>query len=194
MLDEQNEFLITRISHDLAGSIGAVANAAELLEEGDMDFIENITSILKTSSVSLAARLKFFRMAFGIKNANLENSDVVVKTINDYLASHTNKNFPINLKYDVKNIENRKTSLIMIMLIADVMIRGGNISVWDEAGEIFVKAETDSKFADEKLAKISNIINNGGEVNDAELVHAMMLKNKKTSIRCDENVVVLKTE
>ena len=96
-----NELLITRISHDLAGNIGAVANAVELLEEDGVDFIDNITSILKTSSFSLAARLKFFRLACGMKNANLEDKNVVIKTIEDYLVSHSNKNFPIKLEYFV---------------------------------------------------------------------------------------------
>ena len=45
-----SELICTRISHDLIGNIGAVANAVELLEEGDMDFLDDIRSILKTSS------------------------------------------------------------------------------------------------------------------------------------------------
>ena len=35
------ETVCTRMSHDLIGNIGAVANAVELLEEGDMDFIDD---------------------------------------------------------------------------------------------------------------------------------------------------------
>lgn len=33
-----SEIICTRISHDLIGNIGAVSNAVELLEDGDMDF------------------------------------------------------------------------------------------------------------------------------------------------------------
>ena len=36
------ELVCTRISHDLIGNIGAVANAVELLEEGDTDFLDEI--------------------------------------------------------------------------------------------------------------------------------------------------------
>ena len=68
----------TRISHDLIGNIGAVSNAVELLEEGDMDFLPDIKSILNTSSSVLSARLKFFRMAFGLDNSNLENLAIIV--------------------------------------------------------------------------------------------------------------------
>ena len=79
------ELICTRLSHDIVGNIGAVSNAVELLEEGDMDFIDDIKSILSVSSKTLAARLKFFRMTFGLNNANLENSDIVFKTAQDYL-------------------------------------------------------------------------------------------------------------
>lgn len=72
-VSEISELVCTRISHDLIGNIGAVSNAVELLEEGDMDFMDDIRSILKVSSGVLTARLKFFRMAFGVDNANLEN-------------------------------------------------------------------------------------------------------------------------
>ena len=82
-----SELICTRISHDLIGNIGAVANAVELLEEGDMDFLDDIRSILKVSSQVLAARLKFFRMAFGLENANLEDASLVRKTTADYLKT-----------------------------------------------------------------------------------------------------------
>ena len=79
------ELICTRLSHDIIGNIGAVANAVELLEEGDMDFIDDIKSILNVSSKTLSARLKFFRLTFGLNNANLENKETVVKTVQDYL-------------------------------------------------------------------------------------------------------------
>lgn len=71
---ELAELICTRISHDVIGNVGAVANAVELLEEGDMDFLDDIRSILKISSSVLSARLKFFRLAFGLTNANLDLS------------------------------------------------------------------------------------------------------------------------
>ena len=37
-----SELICTRLSHDIVGNIGAVANAVELLEEDDMDFVTNV--------------------------------------------------------------------------------------------------------------------------------------------------------
>ena len=87
------ELVCTRLSHDIIGNIGAVANAVELLEEGDVDFMDDIKSILKTSSTTLAARLKFFRMAFGLNNANLEDEITVKNIAQDYLFTLGNKDF-----------------------------------------------------------------------------------------------------
>ena len=45
-----SEIVATRLSHDLIGNIGAVANAVELLNEGDEDDREDIGNILNFSS------------------------------------------------------------------------------------------------------------------------------------------------
>ena len=81
------ELICTRLSHDIVGNIGAVSNAVELLEEGDMDFIDDIKSILSVSPKTLSSRLKFFRMAFGLNNSNLENNEIVVKTENMFFVN-----------------------------------------------------------------------------------------------------------
>lgn len=54
-----SEIVATRLSHDLIGNIGAVANAVELLNEGDEDDREDIGNILNFSSKVLSRRLKF---------------------------------------------------------------------------------------------------------------------------------------
>lgn len=103
-----SELICTRISHDLIGNIGAFANAVELLEDEDDDFIDEIKNTLKTSSEVLTARLKFFRMAFGLTNANLENIETVKKVTEDYLQT-LNLNHPV--KADIKSSTVRLTAL-----------------------------------------------------------------------------------
>ena len=70
-----SEIMATRLSHDLIGNIGAVANAVELLNEGDEDDREDISNILNFSSKVLSRRLKFFRLCFGLSNAAVKTTE-----------------------------------------------------------------------------------------------------------------------
>ena len=60
---ELSELICTRISHDLIGNIGAVANAVELMDE-DPEALDDAKPILSVSSKVLTARLKFFLFCF----------------------------------------------------------------------------------------------------------------------------------
>ncbi len=155
---EVTELVCTRISHDLIGNIGAVSNAVELLEEGDMDFMEDIRSILKVSSGVLTARLKFFRMVFGMTNANLEKLDVVEKTTVDYLRTLGNINYPINLNMRLANWQLSRMSMLAIMILADIFIKGGSIEVREETGRLVIMATGDN-LSSEKMGIITDIVN-----------------------------------
>lgn len=192
------ELICTRLSHDIVGNIGAVSNAVELLEEGDMEFIDDIKSILGVSSKNLASRLKFFRMAFGLKNANLESKEAVVKTAQDYLLSIGNKDFPITLIYDVKHLENVKNSLLMIMIMGDVLIRGGVINVAEEDNVLVAKIDANVKLSNDKLEKISSVLANNGQTSDAGLAPVAALceynPNKQIKMLNDGACITLSME
>ena len=144
-VSEISELVCTRISHDLIGNIGAVSNAVELLEEGDMDFMDDIRSILKVSSGVLTARLKFFRMAFGVDNANLEKLDLVEKTTADYLKTLGNVNYPISLTMRLSNWQLSKMAMLAVMILADTFIKGGNIEVREETGRLLILAAGENR-------------------------------------------------
>ena len=57
--------LASRICHDLVGSVGAIANGLEVLEEDDGEMREAAFELLNRSVGEALARLKFFRLAFG---------------------------------------------------------------------------------------------------------------------------------
>ena len=147
-VSEISELVCTRISHDLIGNIGAVSNAVELLEEGDMDFMDDIRSILKVSSGVLTARLKFFRMAFGVDNANLEKLDLVEKTTADYLKTLGNVNYPISLTMRLSNWQLSKMAMLAVMILADTFIKGGNIEVREETGRLLILAAGENRSAE----------------------------------------------
>ena len=155
---EVTELVCTRISHDLIGNIGVVSNAVELLEEGDMEFMDDIRSILKVSSGVLTARLKFFRMAFGMSNTNLEKLDLVEKTTVDYLRTLGNINYPINLNMRLANWQLSRMSMLAIMILADIFIKGGSIEVREETGRLVIMATGDN-LSSEKMGIITDIVN-----------------------------------
>lgn len=192
------ELICTRLSHDIVGNIGAVANAVELLEEGDMDFIDDIKSILGVSSKNLAARLKFFRMTFGLNNANLENNETVVKTAQDYLYTLGNKDFPITLAYDVKSVDNVKNALLMIMIMGDVLIRGGIINVKEDSKSLSAVIDANAKLSNDKLEKITSVLANNGQTSDAGLAPLAALceynKNKQIKLLNNGSDIILSME
>ena len=157
-VSEISELVCTRISHDLIGNIGAVSNAVELLEEGDMDFMDDIRSILKVSSGVLTARLKFFRMAFGVDNANLEKLDLVEKTTADYLKTLGNVNYPISLTMRLSNWQLSKMAMLAVMILADTFIKGGNIEVREETGRLLILAAGENRSA-EKISAVAPAVN-----------------------------------
>ena len=55
-----SEIVATRLSHDLIGNIGAVANAVELLNEGDEAAREEIGKYLNVGSKELSRWVRNF--------------------------------------------------------------------------------------------------------------------------------------
>lgn len=153
------ELICTRVSHDIIGNIGAVSNAVELLEEGDLDFMDDIKSILKTSSTVLAARLKFFRMAFGLNNINLEKVDVVETTIRDYLKTIGNQNYPIGLELEIKHPGFCRVAMVGAMILADTLIRGGVITITEnENAELSIRSNPDAQQSADKIKMMKDIL------------------------------------
>ena len=155
---ELTELICTRLSHDVIGNVGAVANAVELLEEGDMDFLDDIRSILKVSSSVLSARLKFFRLAFGLVNGNLEQTEVVRKTAEDYLKTLGNANYPIALRLELHNPAFGRAALVSIMIAADTMIKGGTIEAREVDGKFGVITHSPSALSAEKINNIKSVL------------------------------------
>ena len=152
-----SELICTRISHDLIGNIGAVSNAVELLEEGDMDFLDDIKSILKTSSGVLSARLKFFRMAFGLSNANLENLDQVQEVTSAYLATVGGKISP-TLKFGLTDSHYSRAVRLMVMSLSELLVKGGQIIVTSQDGKVCIGVEEGVRLAEEKTARTLSVL------------------------------------
>ena len=168
--DYLTQLICTRISHDLIGNIGAVANAVELLEEGDMDFLDDIRSILKVSSGVLSARMKFFRMAFGLSNSNLTDIPTVAATILAYLKTLGNKEYPIELDLELHTSDYTREAMLITMILADTIIKGGSIEAREINGNFAAIVHSQFPLAKEKIQGIKQVLN--GEIPEQQAVYA----------------------
>ena len=155
------EIVCTRINHDLIGNIGALANALELMEDDDItDYMEEMKSSLNFSSTVLMSRLKFFRLAFGVANVDLENADIVRSISQDYIKS-LNPNHAIEIDISPINGQPDLNRVIMIalMLCGDLVVRGGKISIKTNSRQITANATSPYPLAQNKIGDINNILN-----------------------------------
>lgn len=152
------ELVCTRISHDLIGNIGAFANAVELMEDDDQEFLSEIKSTLKFSSTVLSSRLKFFRMVFGLSNSNLDSAELVGKTCVDYIKT-LNPNYPIELhiKAQDNQQELNRALMLAVMTVADLIIKGGSIDIGLNQQQIVAKVKSSSPLAQSKIQAIKDI-------------------------------------
>jgi len=180
-----SEIICTRISHDLIGNIGAVSNAVELLEDGDMDFLDDIKSILNVSSRVLSARMKFFRMAFGLDSSNLENAEMIVKTCEEYVQTIGNqKNYPISLQLKLSNAEKYGRLLMLaVMVMADVVVKGGLIEAEDDAEKMVMAVSSAAPLSIDKISAVKDIHNGilpGNKAQFAAMIYLQYLAEKES--------------
>lgn len=171
------ELVCTRISHDIIGNVGAVANAVELLEEGDLDFLDDIRSILKVSSNVLSSRLKFFRLAFGLSNQNLTDIPTLRKTTEDYLRTLGNASYPINLRLELNSEHWCRFAILLIMILADTLVKGGTIEVQEQENRLIATVQSEHSLAEEKIKNIQLILNGFTPENQAQYAPVVYLQN-----------------
>lgn len=177
MAENLTELVCTRISHDVIGNIGAVANAVELLEEGDMDFLDDIRSILKTSSKVLTARLKFFRLAFGLSNSSLQDIPTVTETARAYLQTIGGGAHPIKLDLELHTDKFTRPALLIIMILADMLIKGGIIEAREVDGHFAAIIHSDCPPSAEKIKNIKTVLQGGCPENQAQYAPVVYLQN-----------------
>ena len=180
------EIVCTRISHDLIGNIGAFANAVELLEDDDDEFLAEIKSTLKMSSTVLTSRLKFFRMAFGLTNSNLDNAEIVSKTCTDYIKT-LNPNYPIELHISPQDNQNKfnRALMLTVMTTADLIVKGGTIDIVFGQNQITAKVSSSAPLAQSKINDISGILENHMPDNLPQYAPIFYLRNMGANIKLD---------
>lgn len=139
-----SDLIMTRVSHDLAGICGALYNTAELLEI-DPSFATDSGALIKSSTATLTARLKFFRALFGADGAVIDT-----ELAKNYLKTLS---APIDLLGEVKT----RPQLAGILICADALIRGGQLTVLDQKVIASGEIKADSNLNNALLGQLSEV-------------------------------------
>ena len=177
---ELSELICTRISHDLIGNIGAVANAVELMDE-DPEAIDDAKSILSISSKVLTARLKFFRLVFGLNNTGVKTIAEITAPAEEYIATVGSRTAPIKLNFNISAPALYKIVMLGIMVMSDVFIRGGELSISETVNGLTFTADSQSALSAGKLAVMQKVLNAEipaeNPAQSAPLIYMMRLLN-----------------
>lgn len=127
------ELLCARLCHDLAGVVGAVSAGAELLtEEGVASpMAAEALDLMSSSAASMAARLRFLRLAVGPSN---QGAATQARNLADayFIKGHPQGEWQLDWPYDQAapdSPEQAKLLLNLICLAQECLPRGGNIVV-----------------------------------------------------------------
>lgn len=172
------QLVYTRISHDISGTVGAVYNGAELLEE-DLSFAQESANLIKSSAENLMFRLNFFRQTFGLPKA-------VADTTSDYLKTFSMQ-FSLNKECD-NNLQR-----CLIMCLTDYFYKGAEFKISSDGIEATGPALKD-------ITPLNNILLNASEEKTASnapafFAHYLAKKsNTCISIRQSENQVQIRLD
>lgn len=177
---ELSELICTRISHDLIGNIGAVANAVELMDEAP-EAIDDAKPILSISSKVLTARLKFFRLAFGLNNTGVKTIAEITAPAEEYIATVGSRTSPIKLNFNISTPALYKIVMLGIMVMSDVFIRGGELRISETVNGLTFTADSQSALSAGKLAVMQKVLNAEmpaeNPAQSAPLIYMMRLLN-----------------
>ena len=177
---ELSELICTRISHDLIGNIGAVANAFELMDD-DPEAIDDAKPILSISSKVLTARLKFFRLAFGLNNTGVKTTADIITPTEEYIATIGSRTAPIKLNFTLATPALYKIVMLGIMTMADAFIRGGELNIAETSSGLTFTSDSQSALSAGKLAVMQEVLNGKmpqeNPAQSAPLIYMMHLLN-----------------
>ena len=150
--------LCSRLCHDLLSPIGALNNGLELLaDETDPAMRERVMELLAESARTSAAKLKFFRLAFGAAGGFGESVDAREARVAIEGLFGENKRLTINWLVEEPALPKTaiKVLLNLAMIAGDALVRGGTLDIGGEitdgAIEIVLKAEGPRITLDQEL-------------------------------------------
>ena len=166
-----SEVVATRLSHDIIGNIGAVANAMELLNDSDdSDDNSDVFKILNYSSDVLTKRMKFFRLCFGLSNSSVKLEEIE-QIIKDYFTTLGTAKNKIKADLEISSPQVYKLIMPAAMMMADTLPKGGKIAIKQTEHNLMIAAVSEVALDENKIKNIDLILE-GKEACDNHSVYA----------------------
>lgn len=125
------ELLSARLCHELASPVGAINNGIEMIEEFDDSMLPDALPLIGSSAKLVAARLTFYRMAYGSAgNQSIASFADVMDLANAYFEEgRTTLSWPENPVVPEMDDGWAKLLLNLLPLAAETLPRGGGLTV-----------------------------------------------------------------
>jgi histidine phosphotransferase ChpT len=119
--------LCARMSHDLAGPIGAVSAGAELLADSSAGVDREAIELIGENARNLTERLRFYRVAFGVDGGGEADIEGLHKLAINF-ARAPSTNVPFTLDWAVTKLADKAGERLLanlLLLAAGTLMRGG---------------------------------------------------------------------
>lgn len=125
-----SELLITKLLHDIAGTVGAISNGFELLEDqSTMDMQSRILGLMKSNSSEVSNKLIYFRFLYGHSVQDTQIDFVELKKVISAFLSYQKINFDFCYNLDKLNKSHGKFIANLCLIASKCLMKGGNISL-----------------------------------------------------------------
>ncbi|RVU33714.1 hypothetical protein EOI86_21440 [Hwanghaeella grinnelliae] len=137
-----SEMLMSRMAHELAGPVGAIANGVEFMqevEEGAADAVD----LIADSARRAAGRLQFYRLAYGGAGRSTEDETVFVDAARGFVdEGGVTLSWPSGSSADlIERPGGGKLLLLAIEIARGALLRGGTVDIDALPGMVQVAAE-----------------------------------------------------
>ncbi len=149
--------LASRLCHDLLSPVGAMNNGLELLaDETDPAMREQCMDLLADSARTTAAKLKFFRLAFGAAGGFEDEIDTreAKAVIDGLIGGHSRTELDWMVSQPTMTKGRLKVLLNLSMIALEALVRGGRLSIGGEGDEIVIRAEGERIVLDPEIRAV----------------------------------------
>ena len=136
------EMLMSRMAHELAGPVGAIANGVEFMqevEEGSADAVD----LIADSARRAAGRLQFYRLAYGGAGRSTADETVFLDAVRGFVnEGGVDLSWPSGSSVDlIERPGGGKLLLLVIEIARGALLRGGTVDIEGLPGMVQVAAE-----------------------------------------------------